>query len=83
MSPGQQRRSDGVPLPARIGTWLEAWPEVLQVTRTMVFGQYPVLADGEAVLRAGGTFRYTDAPDPRFDRIRRPLAAHNPEESNP
>lgn len=69
--------------PARIGTWLEARPEVLKVTRSMVFGQCLVLADGEAVLRASGTFRYTGEPDPRFDRIRRLLAAQKPEEPTP
>jgi uncharacterized protein (TIGR00369 family) len=61
--------------PARIGTWIESRPEVLKVTRTMVFGQCLVLAEGAPVLRASGTFRYSGEPDPRFDRVRRLLAA--------
>lgn len=61
--------------PARIGAWLEARPEVLKVTRGMLFGQCLVTADGEPVLRASGTFRHSGEPDPRFDRIARLLEA--------
>jgi len=61
--------------PARIGAWLEARPEVLKVTRGMLFGQCLVTADGEPVLRASGTFRHSGDPDPRFDRIARVLEA--------
>jgi uncharacterized protein (TIGR00369 family) len=64
--------------PARIGAWLEARPEVLKVTRSTVFGQCLVTADGMPVLRASGTFRYAGEPDPRFDRVRRLLASLNP-----
>lgn len=60
--------------PARIGQWVEARPEVLKVTRTTVFGQCLVTAEGAPVLRASGTFRYGGEPDPRFDRVRRLFA---------
>lgn len=61
--------------PARIGAWVEARPEVLKVTRGMLFGQCMMLADGEPVLRASGTFRHSGDPDPRFNRIARLLEA--------
>lgn len=61
--------------PARIGAWVEARPEVLKVTRGMLFGQCLVTADGEPVLRASGTFRHAGEPDPRFNRIARLLEA--------
>lgn len=59
--------------PAALGTWVEARPEVLTVTRGTLFGQCLGTADGLPVLRASGTFRFGTAPDPRFDRLRRLL----------
>ena len=59
--------------PARIGAWVEARPEVLKVTRGMLFGQCLMTADGAPVLRASGTFRHAGDPDPRFNRIARLL----------
>ncbi|MBL6454251.1 PaaI family thioesterase [Belnapia sp. T6] len=61
--------------PARIGAWVEARPEVLKVTRGMLFGQCLMTADGTPVLRASGTFRHAGDPDPRFNRIARLLEA--------
>ena len=60
--------------PAALGAWVEARPEVLAVTRSTLFGQCLVTADGVPVLRASGTFRFGSEPDPRFDRLRRLLA---------
>ena len=60
--------------PAALGAWVEARPEVLTVTRSTLFGQCLVTAEGVPVLRASGTFRFAGEPDPRFDRLRRVLA---------
>jgi uncharacterized protein (TIGR00369 family) len=60
--------------PAAMGAWVEARPEVLAVTRSTLFGQCLVTAEGVPVLRASGTFRFGSEPDPRFDRLRRLLA---------
>ncbi|MCB4821147.1 PaaI family thioesterase [Roseicella aerolata] len=62
--------------PAALGTWVGARPEVLTVTRSTLFGQCLVTADGGPVLRASGTFRFGGDPDPRFDRLRRLLEAN-------
>ena len=59
--------------PAPLGAWVEARPEVLTVTRSTLFGQCLVTAEGVPVLRASGTFRFGGDPDPRFDRLRRLL----------
>jgi acyl-coenzyme A thioesterase PaaI-like protein len=59
--------------PAALGAWVEARPEVLAVTRSTLFGQCLVTAEGVPVLRASGTFRFGGEPDPRFDRLRRLL----------
>jgi len=59
---------------AALGAWVEARPEVLTVTRSTLFGQCLVTADGVPVMRASGTFRFSGEPDPRFDRARRLFA---------
>jgi uncharacterized protein (TIGR00369 family) len=56
--------------PAPLGAWVEARPEMLRVTRAMAFVQCMITAEGEAVLRASGTFRHAGEADPRFDRLR-------------
>ena len=61
--------------PAPIGSWLEARPEVLKVTRTLVFSQCLITADGKPVLRASGTLHAGGQADPRFDRMRSHLKA--------
>lgn len=61
--------------PAPLDSWVEARPEVLTVTRSTLFGQCLVTADGVPVLRASGTFRFGGAPDARFDRLRQVLEA--------
>ncbi|TDH63085.1 PaaI family thioesterase [Dankookia rubra] len=63
--------------PAPLGAWVEARPEVLTVTRSTLFGQCLVTAEGVPVLRASGTFRFGGGPDPRFDRLRRLLEGHS------
>ena len=56
---------------------MEARPEVLTVTRSTLFGQCLVTAEGVPVLRASGTFRFGGDPDPRFDRLRHLLEGHS------
>jgi uncharacterized protein (TIGR00369 family) len=63
--------------PAPLEAWVEARPEVLTVTRSTLFGQCLVTAEGMPVLRASGTFRFGGEPDPRFDRLRRLLEGHS------
>lgn len=43
--------------PAKLGSWLESRTDVLKVTRNLVFTQTILTADGEAVVRASGTFK--------------------------
>jgi uncharacterized protein (TIGR00369 family) len=43
--------------PAQIGAWLEGRTDVLRMTRTMVFAQCLVTADGVNVVRANGIFK--------------------------
>jgi uncharacterized protein (TIGR00369 family) len=62
--------------PTALGAWVQARPEVLTVTRSTLFGQCLLTADGGPVLRASGTFRFGGDPDPRFDRLRQLLEAN-------
>ena len=52
--------------PAPLGAWVEGEAEVLRVTRTMVFAQGLVRADGTAAVRTSGIFKigppFPDAP---------------------
>lgn len=43
--------------PAPLGCWLEGRGELLRATRTMVFAQGVVTADGEVCARASGIFK--------------------------
>lgn len=43
--------------PAKLGSWLESRTDVLKVTRNLVFTQAIITADGDAVVRASGTFK--------------------------
>lgn len=43
--------------PAMLGAWLEGGADVLRVTRNLVFAQTIITADGEAAVRASGTFK--------------------------
>ena len=43
--------------PAPVGAWLEARTQVLRVTRTMLFAQCLVHADGVCAVRASGAFK--------------------------
>ena len=43
--------------PAPEGAWIEARADVLRLTRTMVFAQCLVTADGKNVVRASGVFK--------------------------
>lgn len=43
--------------PAKRGAWLEGRTDVLKVTRNLVFTQAIITADGEAAVRASGTFK--------------------------
>jgi uncharacterized protein (TIGR00369 family) len=56
--------------PAPIGSWVQGQGEVLRRTRTMVFVQGLVEADGEPALRTSGIFRYRAAvPDGAANEI--------------
>jgi uncharacterized protein (TIGR00369 family) len=43
--------------PARLGAWVQGEAQVLRTTRTMLFGQGLVTADGELALRFSGVFK--------------------------
>ncbi|HRI19266.1 MAG TPA: PaaI family thioesterase [Burkholderiaceae bacterium] len=43
--------------PAPVGSWVEGETQVLRVTRTMIFAQGLVTADGEPVARASGILK--------------------------
>jgi uncharacterized protein (TIGR00369 family) len=43
--------------PARLGAWVDGEVEVLRVTRSMVFAQGLVTADGVAAVRTSGIFK--------------------------
>ncbi len=43
--------------PAQMGAWVQGEAQVLRTTRTMVFAQGLVSADGEPALRVSGTFK--------------------------
>lgn len=49
--------------PAPLGSWVQGEGEVLRRTRTMVFAQAQVVADGEPALRCSGIFRYRPPQD--------------------
>lgn len=50
--------------PATVGSWIDGEADVLRVTRTMVFAQGKVFADGEIIARVSGIFKLGDAfPD--------------------
>jgi uncharacterized protein (TIGR00369 family) len=53
--------------PAPLGAWLEGRGEVLRVTKSLVFAQGLITADGEPVLRTNGVFKIPPQPDPRHD----------------
>lgn len=48
---------------APLGSWVQGEGEVLQRTRTMVFAQALVTADGAPALRTSGIFRYRPPQD--------------------
>lgn len=48
---------------APLGSWVQGEGEVLQRTRTMVFAQALVTADGAPALRCSGIFRYRPPPE--------------------
>jgi uncharacterized protein (TIGR00369 family) len=50
--------------PAQTGAWVEGQAQVLRATRTMVFAQGLVHADGEPVARASGIFKIGSAFTP-------------------
>ena len=43
--------------PAPLGAWVEGEAEVLKVTRSLIFGQGLVTADGEVAVRVSGIFK--------------------------
>lgn len=43
--------------PAPMGSWVQGEAQILRVTRTLVFSQGLVHADGDLVMRASGVFR--------------------------
>ncbi len=43
--------------PAPMGSWVQGEAQILRVTKTLVFSQGLVYADGELVMRASGVFR--------------------------
>jgi uncharacterized protein (TIGR00369 family) len=43
--------------PAPLGSWVQGQAEILKVTRTLVFSQGLVTADGQPVMRSSGVFR--------------------------
>ncbi|MFO1218668.1 MAG: PaaI family thioesterase [Burkholderiaceae bacterium] len=43
--------------PAPLGSWVQGQAEILKVTRTLVFSQGMIHADGVPVMRASGVFR--------------------------
>jgi uncharacterized protein (TIGR00369 family) len=43
--------------PAPLGAWVEGEAEVLKVTRSLIFGQGLVTADGEIAVRVSGIFK--------------------------
>jgi uncharacterized protein (TIGR00369 family) len=42
---------------APLGSWVQGQADILRVTRTLVFSQGLIEADGQAVMRASGVFR--------------------------
>lgn len=49
--------------PARLGAWMQGEAEVLRVTRSLVFAQGLVTADGVPALRVSGIFKIGAAFD--------------------
>lgn len=49
--------------PSLLGNWIETTPEILKVTRSMVFAQSIVRADGVLVARADGVFKLSPPTD--------------------
>lgn len=43
--------------PAPLGSWVQGQAEILKVTRTLVFSQGLITANGQAVMRSSGVFR--------------------------
>lgn len=60
--------------PAPLGAWVQGEAEILRVTKTLVFSQGLVSADGTLVMRASGVFRRGPLlPDSQSDhRLRLP-----------
>ena len=52
--------------PAPRGSWIEGRAEVLRATKTLLFAQGLLTADGAPVLRTNGTFRLPAHADPRY-----------------
>jgi uncharacterized protein (TIGR00369 family) len=50
--------------PAHAGDWLEGEPQVLKVTRSMVFAQGLVHAHGQLVARCSGSYKISSAMPP-------------------
>lgn len=63
--------------PAPVGCWVQGEGQLLQRTRTMVFAQALVEADGKPALRTSGIFRYRPADGGEIDmdplRLKTPL----------
>ena len=43
---------------ARMGDWIESQAEVLKVSRSLIFAQSKVFANGQLVLRASGVYKF-------------------------
>jgi uncharacterized protein (TIGR00369 family) len=56
--------------PAAQGSWIEGRLEVLRATRSLVFCQGLLEADGQAVLRLSGIAKPSGADDPEFTLAR-------------